>query len=1013
MNVPSGRKCLFTRRIGAYALLLAACIVLAACNVFSMAGLLDTPPAGGASTTTGGGTTTGGPSALTLVPDAVNILVNGSRQFTATGGSGGYSYGMESGGAGGSIDASGLYSAPAAPGTDSVIVTDSTGTSCTATALVVAAMPLSLTPTSTSVDAGGTVTFTASGGSGSYNFSLMSGAGSLLGPAYTAAWAAGAATIRLTDAVTLDWREASVVVSAPTAVHISPSVITMDAHGSVTLSASGGSGSYVFTKDSGGGILAGPIYTATWSAESAAIRVTDSNTSAVDVCSITVNAPAALEINPSSASIYDTGSLTFTADGGSGNPVNYAFSVFSGLGSTAGPLYTPPGSATVAVIRVTDVATLQTSDATVTVTVPVGLAISPKSFAVNAGGSVIMTAGGGAAPYGYVKLSGSGTFVDNGDNTGTYTAPWATTDAAIQVTDTIPNTDVANIHVNAPPALAISPGATALNVGQPVTFTGSGGSGNPAFYSYSKISGSGTLVGATYTAPGSATTAVIRITDTRTLQTSNATVTVNAPPPLTLTPASSNVFAGDAVTFTPGGGSGSYSFSLVSGTGTLAGPTYTTVTAETSVIRLTDTVTLSTQNATVVAYFPLTIVPSSANVQTGDTYPFTASGGVPPYTYSVILGTGTINSSTGLFSAPLSAESDTVKVVDSVANASTASVTMQLAGPWTISAIDAAAKSGQFASLKLDGGGLPRIAYYESQLRELRYASWNGSAWSVQTVDTTNHVGQYLSLALASGTGYPRISYYDATNHDLKYASWSGTSWSTQTVASSGDVGMYTSLALDSGTGYPRISYYDKTNTNLKYAAWDGSSWSTQTIDSPGSVGLNTSLALEPGTNYPRIAYYKSSSHDLKFASWNGTTWVIQSIDSVGDVGMYTSIALEPGTNYPRISYYDNTNKNLKYASWNGASWALQTVASTGDVGMYTSLDLESGTFYPCISYYDNTNQDLDYATWNGTIWVFEIVDTTNNVGSYSSLALDPISHKPRIAYYDSSSQDLKYAAKP
>jgi hypothetical protein len=63
----------------------------------------------------------------------------------------------------------------------------------------------------------------------------------------------------------------------------------------------------------------------------------------------------------------------------------------------------------------------------------------------------------------------------------------------------------------------------------------------------------------------------------------------------------------------------------------------------------------------------------------------------------------------------------------------------------------------------------------------------------------------------------PKISYYDFVNDDLKYASFNGLYWDIQTIDSSGDVGGYTSLALDS-SGNPRISYYDETNTNLKLA---------------------------------------------------------------------------------------------------------------------------------------------------------------------------------------------------
>ena len=871
-------------------------------------------------------------------------------------------------------------------------------------------LSLSITPTSTNVNAGGSVVFTASGGAGGYAWSVLSGLGSMLDSTYTAPWTGSPPVIvRVTDG-TYHTADAVVTVNPATPVQIGPSSTILNAGGTVTFSATGGSGSYSWSKAGAGSFVpATRVYTAAWSAGAATVTATDVDTGGAAGVAVSINAPVALHISPSSAIILTTGSAAFTASGGSGT---YSYAMVSGPGTLLGSTYQPGGAGT-AVVRATDSFTGQTDDAVVTVSmVPALLAISPRVITIDAGDILTLGVAGGAAPYAYSKISGGGTLVG-----ATYSAPWAAAAAVIRVTDSLLATDEATVTVNAPPALAISPAATTLNVSQSVTFTGSGGSGSPTHYSYAKISGGGTLSAAAYTAPGSATTATIRLTDTATLQTSDAVVTVNAPPPLTFTPATINAAVGDVVTFTPGGGSGSYASSLVSGTGTLspATYTYTTAIAETSIVRLLDMVTLTTKDATVLSYFPLAMTPGSASIEEGSTYPFAASGGVPPYTYSVTAGAGAIGPSTGLFTAPGIAETDTVKVTDSIANVSTATVTVQPPGQWNIVSIDASSRSGQYASLALDGAGLPRIAYYEGQAKELRLAAWDGLSWSVQTVDSsTSTIGQYGSLALAPGTGYPRISYYDAHNRALRYASWNGSSWIRQTVDSSADVGKYTSLVLEPGTGYPRIAYYDSTNTSLKYAAWNGSSWTRQVVDTPGNGGLNTSLALEPGTNRPRISYYKSSTHDLWYASWNGAAWVVQAVDSVGDVGMYNSLALEPGTGFPRISYYDNTLKVLKYAVWNGAAWNPQTVDNEGNVGSWNSLALEPGTGFPRIGYYDKTDSALKYARWNGATWAIEVVDpTTHNVGTYGSLKLDPLSQKPRIAYYDSSSQDLKYAGKP
>ncbi|MFC2051037.1 hypothetical protein ACFLTN_07705, partial [Chloroflexota bacterium] len=268
--------------------------------------------------------------------------------------------------------------------------------------------------------------------------------------------------------------------------------------------------------------------------------------------------------------------------------------------------------------------------------------------------------------------------------------------------------------------------------------------------------------------------------------------------------------------------------------------------------------------------------------------------------------------------------------------------------------------------------------------------------WEIEEVES-GAVGWCTSLAVDNVTGYPHISYSDHSIWEhvaLKYASYNGTAWNIQTVDDSADkVGDYTSLALDD-SGYPHISYYDGTNGDLKYASYNGTAWNIQTVDSAGDVGRATSLALD-ATGYPHISYYDGNpNYDLKYVSYNGTAWNIQTVDDSADwVGRYTSLALD-ATGYPHISYYDDTNTDLKYASYNGTAWNLQILDSGvnpfDNVGMANSLALDA-TGYPHISYNDFTNRALKYASYNGTAWNIQTVDddAADEFRDYTSLALD------------------------
>jgi putative cofactor-binding repeat protein/parallel beta-helix repeat protein len=338
--------------------------------------------------------------------------------------------------------------------------------------------------------------------------------------------------------------------------------------------------------------------------------------------------------------------------------------------------------------------------------------------------------------------------------------------------------------------------------------------------------------------------------------------------------------------------------------------------------------------------------------------------------------------------------------------------------PWWIQLVDSTDNVGYYSSIALDSNGNPHIAYSDMSNWNLKYASWSGSEWTIQVVDSLERVNTFASMAPSlaiDSSDNPHISYVDDENANLKYASWTGSAWSIQTVDSQGNVGGYISLKLDS-FDKPHICYQKMApDFDLKYARWTGSQWETQTVDSAGNVGYFCSLSLDFNGN-PRVSYCDTSNINssiaiLKFAAWTGSSWNIQVVDSAGDVGRFDSLALDSRGN-AHISYYDGMNGHLKYASQIGSAWNIQVVdfeGDTGDVGLSTSLALDSEDL-PHISYIDRRDSDLKYAWHNGSSWSVQIVNSDDESCLSPSLALSPEAY-PRISYFSTVSMDLKYAA--
>lgn len=319
---------------------------------------------------------------------------------------------------------------------------------------------------------------------------------------------------------------------------------------------------------------------------------------------------------------------------------------------------------------------------------------------------------------------------------------------------------------------------------------------------------------------------------------------------------------------------------------------------------------------------------------------------------------------------------------------------------WRSEVIDFGISDGN-PSVVVDSLGRPHIIYDDGQTTSIKYAFFDGIAWTMTPLANSDRAVD-PSIAL-DAMDRPHISFYAGATGSLKYASFDGSQWSFEVVEPGGNVGGSSQIRLDAN-GRPHIGYMDIATNAMKYAFKDEGGWHVETVDT--GVFLSWAGMDIDANNRPHLAYSVPGGFwgKGKYAtrSANGS-WSIEVFESQG--GTDVGIAVD-ALGRPHISYM-GAGETLKYAVRNGGSWSIE-VADSADAptGWYTSIDTDSQN-RPHISYWqvfnrgnvnDPTRGHLKYATRlaNGQ-WSREYVDLAS-VSIEPSIAVDE-QDRPRIAY--------------
>jgi hypothetical protein len=244
---------------------------------------------------------------------------------------------------------------------------------------------------------------------------------------------------------------------------------------------------------------------------------------------------------------------------------------------------------------------------------------------------------------------------------------------------------------------------------------------------------------------------------------------------------------------------------------------------------------------------------------------------------------------------------------------------------WQIEIVDTMYQPGWYTSITVDEDDRPHIAYHDRVQGSLKYARRESVGWHVEVVDPSNYAGWYSSIALDSA-GRPHIAY--CTNYfpralcdDLRYASYDGTAWVTTTVDSAGWTGGWSSLVLDA-QDRPRIAYCHYWYSiewsycdQLRYASFDGTGlglhqgWQIEVVDDFFQPGGFASLELDE-YGQPHLSYFGSEWHTLRYAlactPVTAATIVGPGALVVGQVATYTATSLPPTATRPLTLTWDN-----------------------------------------------------------------------------------------------------------
>jgi len=309
---------------------------------------------------------------------------------------------------------------------------------------------------------------------------------------------------------------------------------------------------------------------------------------------------------------------------------------------------------------------------------------------------------------------------------------------------------------------------------------------------------------------------------------------------------------------------------------------------------------------------------------------------------------------------------------------------------WYEEVVDSEGLVGAYASIAfLEDGTEPAFAYQDYGEKDLRFAFWNVSGWTVELVDSSDWSGFFPTLRTDSGR--TTVSYIVAGSpRELRFAERIEGAWHIRTVWSGGTVarsGLLLASETDSGWNFTTIdssvpgtaggvslsiregafavgyAFLDANGTGVTKVAWGNpGAWEIETLAT--GTGSSVSVAIN-STGRPHALF--GIEERLAHAYPTDGGWVEETVDRgtrVGDIHIYLSMAIGPD-DAPRVAYLvgDVDDYRLMYAVRGASSWLHSEVTRQLGRGLWVTLGIdEFGD--PHLAYLD-----VGYPTELGDLW--------------------------------------------